>query len=210
MEGYTQEQKAILMSKLTFILTKADVLHPPSWIAAKIGNIVKFLPAPETNSTLEQKSLYYQKTFIEPYGSLIVSKTYNDCDFYIQEDGFKCDEDLGLIYYKGYMNAEKLDKYQQKYHQYKKVFERLYDNYQVIPCSSVFRYNLNKLMLVILNKLGHEATIQFQKLIASDALDQIPFEQTENLCNLLVYEPKTQKTLFEFSRWLNTRKTTWW
>ncbi|GEM_PF-1180008 len=210
MEGYTQEQKAILMSKLTFILTKADVLHPPSWIAAKIGNIVKFLPAPETNSTLEQKSLYYQKTFIEPYGSLIVSKTYNDCDFYIQEDGFKCDEDLGLIYYKGYMNAEKLDKYQQKYPQYKKVFERLYDNYQVIPCSSVFRYNLNKLMLVILNKLGHEATIQFQKLIASDALDQIPFEQTENLCNLLVYEPKTQKTLFEFSRWLNTRKTTWW
>ncbi|MCL1471171.1 GTPase family protein [Argonema antarcticum] len=43
MEGYTQEQKAILMSKLTFILTKADVLHPPSWIAAKIGNIVSII-----------------------------------------------------------------------------------------------------------------------------------------------------------------------
>ena len=211
MEGYTQEQKAVLMSKLTFILTKADVLHPPSWIAAKIGNIVKFLPSPETNSTLEQKALYYQKTFIEPYGSLIVSKTYNDCNFSIQEDSFKCDEELKLIYYKGYMNAEKLKRYQQQYPQYQKIFERLYDNYQVIPCSAVFRYNLNKLMLVILNKLGHEATIQFQKLIASDALDQIPFDQTENLCNLLVYDPKTKNTLFEFRRWLNVQKTktTW-
>jgi predicted GTPase len=55
MEGYTQEQKAVLMSKLTFILTKADVLHPPAWIAAKIGSIVKFFPSPETSSTLEQK-----------------------------------------------------------------------------------------------------------------------------------------------------------
>lgn len=210
-EGYTQDQKAVLMSKLTFILTKADVLHPPSWIAAKIGNIVKFLPSPETNGTLEQKALYYQKTFIEPYGSLIVSKTYDDCNFSIQEDGFKCDRDLKLIYYKGYMNAEKFKSYQQQYPQYQKIFERLYDNYQVIPCSAVFRYNLNKLMLVILNKLGHEATIQFQKLIASDALDQIPFDQTENLCNLLVYDPKTKNTLFEFRRWLNVQKTktTW-
>ncbi|XWK88365.1 MAG: hypothetical protein U7127_29985 [Phormidium sp.] len=164
------------------------------------------MPSPETNNTLEQKAVYYQKTFIEPYGSLIVSKTYNDCNFYIQEDGFKCDEDLKLIYYKGYMDFEKLQMYQQKYPQYQKVFDRLYDNYQVIPCSALFRYNLNKLMLVILNKLGQEATIQFQKLIAGEALDQIPFEQTEDLCNLLVYEPKTQKTLFEFRRWLNTRK----
>ncbi len=209
MEGYTQEQKAVLMSKLTFILTKADVLHPPSWIAAKIGNIVKFLPASETNGTLEQKSHYYQKTFIEPYGSLIVSKTYNDCNFSIQEDSFKCDEELKLIYYKGYMNAEKLKRYQQQYPQYQKVFERLYDNYQVIPCSAVFRYNLNKLMLVILNKLGHEATIQFQKLIAGDALDQIPFDKTENLCNLLVYEPRSKKTLFEFGSWLNTQEKKW-
>ncbi|MBD2482569.1 GTPase family protein [Planktothrix sp. FACHB-1365] len=210
MEGYTQEQKTVLMSKLTFILTKADVLHPPAWIAAKIGNIVKFLPSPETSSTLEQKAVYYQQTFIEPYGGLIVSKTYNDCNFSIIEDGFKCDQDLKLIYYKGYMNAEKLKLYQQKYPEYQKVFERLYDNYQVIPCSAVFRYNLNKLMLVILNKLGQEATIQFQKLISGDSLDQIPFDQTENLCNLLVYEPKTKKTLFEFRRWLNTQKFGIW
>lgn len=206
MEGYTLEQKAVLMSKLTFVLTKADVLHPPSWIAAKIGNIVKFLPPPETKSTLEQKAHYYQETFIEPYGSLIVSKTYNDCNFSIKEDGFKCDQELKLIYYKGYMNAEKFQSYQQKYPQYQKVFERLYDNYQVIPCSAVFRYNLNKLMLVILNKLGHEATIQFQKIVAGDALDQIPFDETENLCNLLVYDQQKQKIIFEFRRWLNTMK----
>jgi uncharacterized protein len=208
-EGYTQEEKAVLMSKLTFILTKADVLHPPAWVAAKIGNTVKFLPSRETNETLEQKSLYYQKTFIEPYGSLIVSKTYNDCDFSVQEDEFQCDEDLKLVYYRGYMSAEKLRMYQQKYPQYTQVIQRLYENYQVIPCSGVFRYNLNKLMLVILNKLGHEATIQFQKIISSDALDQIPFDKTENLCNLMVYEPKTRKTLFEFGRWLNTQDKKW-
>jgi len=210
MDGYTREQQAVLMSKLTFVLTKADVLHPPSWIAAKIGKIVKFLPSPETSNTLEQKARYYQKTFIEPYGSLIVSKTYNDCNFSIVEDGFKCDEYLKLIYYQGYMSEEKMKLYQQKYPRYQKVFERLYDNYQVVPCSAVFRYNLNKLMLVILNKLGQEATIQFQKLVAGEALDEIPFEKTENLCNLLVYEPKTKKTLFEFRRWLNTQKFGIW
>jgi uncharacterized protein len=206
MEGYTLEQKAVLMSKLTFVLTKADVLHPPSWIAAKIGNIVKFVPSPETKTTLEKKSDYYQETFIEPYGNLIVSKTYNDCNFSIQEEGFECDEQLKLIYYKGYMNAEKLKQYQQKYPQYEKVFERLYDNYQVIPCSAVFRYNLNKLMLVILNKLGYEATIQFKKIVTGEALDEIPFDQTENLCNLLVYDQSKQKVIFEFRRWLNTMK----
>jgi len=206
LEGYTLEQKAVLMSKLTFILTKADVLHPPSWIAAKMGKIVKFLPGQETHETLKKKSLYYQKSFIEPYGNLIVSKTYNDCQFSIQEDGFECDE--RLIYYKGYMSAEKLKMYQQKYPdpKYQQVFDRLYDNYQVIPCSSLFRYNLNKLMLVILNKLGEEATLQFRKIVAGEALDQVSFDKTENMCNLSVYDTKTKKTIFEFRRWLNTQR----
>ncbi|MDJ1174012.1 GTPase family protein [Roseofilum capinflatum] len=206
MEGYTLEQKAVLMSKLTFILTKADVLHPPSWIAAKIGNFVKFLPPPQTKETLEQKSLFYQKTFIEPYGNLIVSKTYNDCDFDIPEENFECDKISRLIYYKGYMNDEKLRTYQKKYSQYQDLFDRLYDNYRVIPCSAILRYNLNKLMLVILNKLGDEATLQFRHIVSGDALDRVPFEKTENLCNLLVYDPGNKKTLFEFRRWLNTQK----
>lgn len=206
MAEYTQEQKALLMGKLIFILTKADVLHPPSWIAAKTGNIVQFLPSPETSTTLKKKSDYYQNIFIKPYGNLIVSKTYNDCNFFIEEDGFEYDQDLKLIFYKGFMSIEKLEIYKNKYPQYEKVFQRIYDNYQVIPCSAVFRYNFNKLILVILNKLGYEAVIQFQQIIAGDSLDRIPFDQTENMCNLLVYEPDTKKTLFEFSRWLNTHK----
>lgn len=193
----TTEQKAQLMSKLTFVLTKADVLQPPAWMMLTFGNFVKFLPGKSTASVLAQKADYYQNTFLKPYGNLIVSKTYNDCQFQLTEEGFSYNE--YLVFYNGYMNGEKLKYYQQKYPKYAAVFERIHQNYEVIPCSALFKFNLNKLMLVIINKLGQEATIKFKSFMSDESFDQVSLEQAKQFCNLIVFDPKRNKKLFDFS-----------
>jgi len=195
---YDRDRQAVLVSKLTFVLTKADVLHPPAWRMLRLGKDAKFLPSEETAKVLEQKAEYYQRIFLKPYGDLLVSKTYNDCNFSLPVEGFSFDS--YLVYYNGYMDLAKVKSLKEKYPRYSEVFDRLHQNYQVIPCSSLFRFNLNKLMLVTINKLGHdEATLKLKSFLNREALDSVSLDKARQFCNLVVLDPQKRETLFDFA-----------
>lgn len=57
-------------------------------------------------------------------------------------------------YHRGLLTLEKLKSLKSRHPEHDQIFDRLYDNYRVIPCSALFKYNLQELMLVIMNKLG--------------------------------------------------------
>jgi predicted GTPase len=63
LETFDAKVQGELLSRITFILTKVDLLVPPPWILTKLGNESFFTVHPETRKLLAQKELFCQETF---------------------------------------------------------------------------------------------------------------------------------------------------
>ncbi len=198
LDEFDDENKSLVMSKITFVLTKADVLASPAWIMGKINNHkADFTPSKQVSEILEYKKVYYQETFINPYLQYIESTTYNDCDFKIDDDNFHTTK--YLVKYKGYLSIELLNNYIKKFPKYEEIFHRLHRNYEVVPCSSQFRYNLNQLMVVITNKLGESAIRRFRKFTENSDLSTLELVEAKQLCNIIVFDVNKGKTIFNLN-----------
>jgi len=192
-----EDQQAI--SKIVFVLTKVDLLTPPAWMLAKIDKVsAMFVPTDEIWSLLEAKGKYCREILLEPYCDLIVSKTYKDGDFEVSELGFSWDE--LMVYYNGLMNREELSQLTKKYPQYKEVFRRLHQHSQIVPCSALFRFNLNELLLLVINRLGIGAIHRFKHFYDDSKLNTIRYDEAVNLSNIFVYDAQLEKIVFRLSQ----------
>lgn len=184
-----------LMRKLTFVLTKVDLLTPPPWIFAMYRDCGIFAPGALTTELLSQKEKYYQDSFILPYADLIVSTTHHDGTFDANEPSLVADK--YFVTYKGFLSREAASSLAGRYPQHAEVFGRLYDNYCVIPCSSLFRFNLAQLLLVIVNKLGAGAIARFKNFASGEALNEVPLATARTFCNMIVFDQKRRKSVFD-------------
>lgn len=193
-----EDKRSHFVSKITFVLTKTDLLIPPAWIFGRVTeNVGVFTPSPETQKILDAKKEYYREVFIKPYSNDITSTTYNDCNFNLSLDGFFFDE--YTIGYQGFANKEYFNSLEVKYPEFKNVFERLNQNYEVIPSSSLFKFNLNKLLLILVNKLGEAATGRFKNFISEKKLNIVPTDKVKNYSNIIVFDLKTKTRLFDLN-----------
>ena len=193
-----EDLKSKLISKITFVLTKADLITPPPWIFGKTGDKGLFAPQKPTQHILEEKASYYQEVLLSHYSKLIVSQTYNDDKFQIDNEHFYYDD--YTVSYRGFISKKELDDFKSKYPKHKDVFDRLYDNYQVIPCSSLFKFNLSQLMLVIINKLGKEAINRFKKFTDNTVLNELPLSKAKEYCNIVVVDAKSGRKVFDLTK----------
>lgn len=154
--GSSAEQKRSLISKMTFVLTKADLITPPPWIYICDGQAGIFTPSRPVGEQITEKARYYQETLIQPFGGLQATETYLSDGFTIDDSRFQVDS--YHIRYAGFMSEARCAQYSSSYPQYREAFERLCDNHRVIPVSALFRYNLVTLMIAIVNKLGEGAS----------------------------------------------------
>jgi GTP-binding protein EngB required for normal cell division len=190
--------QAQLMSKVTFILTKADLLTPAPWLWAKSAGRVILVPDQQTEDLLERKEMYLQEAFILPYSDSIVSQTYHDGDFDVDDPHISYDKNM--IYYDGLLNKEGLIALKHRFKPYEAVFDRLYDNHRIISCSSKFRFNLDLLMRVIINKLGSDAVARFSNFFKSGELDRIPLSEARKLCNVVVFDQDEKRVIFDLAK----------
>ncbi|MTJ55885.1 hypothetical protein FJR38_26100 [Anabaena sp. UHCC 0253] len=197
LSSFSAEKQAQLMSKITFVLTKADTLVNPPWILAKMDKWGMFAPSKTTREILDKKAAYYQETFLLPYSNGLVSRTYNDGNFKIDDTRFSWD--TYSVVFQGFMDSSTLNQLQAKYPQFQGVFKRIYQNYQVIPISSNLRFSLNQLMVVIVNKMGKEAIAKFNNFMNDDQLDKLPFAKAREFSNLIVVDPNRNRKLFDLT-----------
>ena len=204
LEDMETEQRSALMSKMTFVLTKADMLMQSPWVAGHIDGHVIFSPEKETKYILEQKAAYYQELYIHPYGEDIVARTYHDGTFRVNDTSFTCTE--RSVYYHGLLTQDKVDTLKSQHLHHQQIFDRLYDSYRVIPCSARFKYNLPELMLVIMNKLGPHVLESFKQVVNIDKqsvdialLDHVPLEQMLKMSNFCIVDVQSEDMVFDLS-----------
>ena len=194
LEGIAPEEKQLLMSRITFVLTKADLLAQSAWTMGYAEDYAIFNPGKKTKELFEQKATYYQEQIISHYGAYITSWTYNDVRFRLSDNGFSHTDES--VYYRGLLTRDRVKELKKQYPHYSTVFDRLYDNYRVIACSSFFKYNLVELMHAILNKIGPNAIESFKQVLNLDYLDRVPLDLARQRCNLYIVDTQKKITVF--------------
>jgi hypothetical protein len=191
-----ESERRAVATKLTFVLTKADILVPPPWIYVRDGETGSFAPSKKTQQLLDEKASYYQDQLLLPHGSLSSTETFNDAGFSLPDPRFSGDE--YHIRYEGYMSEEACARYTRQYPQFAAVFERLSENHRIIPCSALYRYNLVRLMVCIVNKLGEDAIARFKRFADSpEALDTVPVSVMRKYGNLVVWDKRKGRLSFD-------------
>ncbi len=191
-------QYANLLNKITFVLSKADVLTPSPWILTKLGSEAFFVPHPDVRAILEQKGEYYQEVFVLPFRDFISAQTYSRENLDLPLKGFSYKD--GIVSYKGVLDHRMLEQLKQSYPKYTEVFERLADNHRVIACSSLFRFNLALLMRIIIDKLGIDAIARFSNFYDNSQLERMPFERAKTYCNVVVLDEAKGRVIFDLKR----------
>jgi hypothetical protein len=187
LRGATEPERQALMAKLSFVLTKADLLTPTPWIYLRDGDEGKFVPTPSVRTRLEEKAAYFQSALIRPHGRLTSSQTYLGDGFDLRDRAFTADEHH--VTFHGLMDDAALARYSGEHPHLADVFERLAANHRVLPVSAHFRYNLTALLVMIVNKLGDSAIGRFGRLVdGSRAFDTVPLATVRGFGNFVVWD----------------------
>jgi len=191
------DQKRFI-NNLTIVLTKADVLYNPSWVFGLMNDTDGIFHVPGAlQEIFEQKSQYYQETFLKPFEAYLESVTYNDSNCTINTDVLWSDKEQ--VFFKGIFNESYLNQFISKYPEHTDIFRRLYANQKVICLSSYFRYNLNELLRVISDKLSGEAAIRIGNFLTQRKLNQVLLDNVKASSNLVIYDLRKRKTVFDLS-----------
>lgn len=204
-DNLEDKEMSDILSKMTFVLTKADLITEGFWILSRDGDKATFAPTNDVETILNEKEEYVKSIFIEPYGSSIKSETYNDGDFDVDIPNFDYDE--FKVTYDGMLSRKDVNELKEQYPEYAGAFERLYDNYRVISCSAHLKYNLYQLLLVLLNKLGQEAVFRFEEHLPGEDLNEVPFSEALSASNLAYYDESAGETVFNPG---NEIEPDWW
>jgi predicted GTPase len=194
--GSSAAQRRALVSKMTFILTKADLITPPPWIYLRDGQSGSFAPSASAGERITEKARYYQEMLIQPYGGLQAADTYLSDEFSIDDPRFQVGD--YHVRYTGFMSESQCAYFSSAYPQYRAVFERLGDNHRVIPVSALFRYNLVQLTIAIVNKLGESAIGRFQRLTnGSEVTTAVPVSAMRQLGNIVIWDKRKAAKTFD-------------
>ncbi len=198
LDGVAIETRRLVMSKLTFLLTKADTLTPPPWIFDMRGERGTFAPGGSLLRRLEEKAAYYESVFLEPRADTLLTSTYGTGEFTVS------DERLGFdrrgVHYRGYFSQQVCDAYSERHPAHQEVFSRLRDNHRVLPCSALFRFNLTRLMTGVVNRLGPTAVFRFRRLLQDvDELSAVPVATARTYGNMMIWDGERGAKAFDLT-----------
>jgi GTP-binding protein EngB required for normal cell division len=183
-----------LFNKISFVLTKADLATLDPWLLGLLPqDQAKFAARATSDRMLAQKAEYFREALVEPYGHLMEAVTYNDVGFDLSLPSFSSDD--YSVRHHGYMSAATFESLRSEYPQFESIFLRLWQNYEIIPCSARYRFNLVKIMLLVLNRLGPLAVGRFRHFLNVDNLDHLPRGEAKNFRNFIVVDPRERRVV---------------
>ena len=198
LKGLPDGEQSLILSKLTFVLSKSDLIAPCPWILYRTKNEAIFDPGEETEKLLDAKAAYFRQAFLAPHGSKFISKTFHNGEFNLNLDNITFDKNF--VYYSGIFSPFTLKQLNERYPKFKNIFTRLYQASEVVYCSSLFRYNLTKLMQVVVDKIDGGASIRFRKFVSDSSMNQVAWNKARSFSNLIVFDAIQDEVTFDLSK----------
>lgn len=202
----TREQQRKILSKLTIVLTKADLLSSPPWTLYQHKDSDDegfFLPSQEIENLLEAKKAYYQENFIAPFSDLLVSRipVDNGDEFSSRqyEKGLKIEK--GVLSCEGNLDPERAEELKEKYPELAVYLDQVVKSYGVQVTSSRFRFGLKELLTAVLGKLEGGSIFRlddFLKRKHVSALNRIQVKRGLSMVNIQYWNGWNKGDALEF------------
>ncbi len=181
-------QKVYFLSKIVFVLTKTDLLTNPEipvhWFLVKLGEDNSFfLPDENLDNLIKRKEKYFREKFIDPFKHLIKPQTFYKGTFKMQIPHMV--HRHNIVSYDGFVEEADYEKWCEDNPNYKAVFRRLYESCRIIPCSTRFRYNLDLLINVIIEKLDIQSAGRFEGFVEQKKMGRMPYMQAKDYVNII-------------------------
>jgi hypothetical protein len=211
-----EEQNEVL-SKLVPVLTKADQIQIRPWTFA-VRNLNQkrfpfstkirehpegmFVPDEATTKVLEEKEQYFFKEFIAPIGDRITIKTFDDSKFSLPprvvDERILVDE--WHVRHRGVVDHERFEELASVYPSHKRIFDRLHEGSSVVACSSLFRFNLNRLMAVVLSRTATSAAGRIDGALSAQRWSMLRLSEARSLSNFRIFDISTRRFVFDLQK----------
>ncbi len=181
----TDNQKIQFYNKITFVLTKGDILQEGKWIYDSENQI--FAPDSKMKSLLREKMKFYKSEFIEKFITYLntgVDKP-DTCKMRVPREEFLSVQ-KGKICSNKLLTSEDVNILSEKYPDCKDVFPKIFENQNVVPVSSRYKYNLVKLLTIILDKNDDDMILRIEHFIDQETLDKVGKETAQSIGNITI------------------------
>ncbi len=193
--GATDEsEQGAFLSKITFVLTKADLVFSDPWIVNRNGAKALVAAASTTQALLDEKATYFKESLIRPFAEKLVVRTFHDGQFDLPIDGFSFDKHF--VYHRGLLTYSLLEQFRRSHPKHAEVFARLYKNSRVVYCSARFKFNLAQLMSVIVERIGGAASRRFRHFTSPKTMNVLEWQSIRQCSNLAVFDERKDQIVF--------------
>lgn len=192
------DDKKKLISKISFIITKCDLVSKSPWILGKNKELAQFATSKETENLLDQKADYFRSSLLVPFKSYFESRAHHIGEFSLPNRDIAFDGNF--VTYQGLIEKSEVEQLVQQYPQYRETFINLYNNTKVTYCSAKYRFNLPEVMNTIVNRTKDKSIVRLKKFIENKINNHISWVDAKNFSNILVFDELENKIIYDLNK----------
>jgi predicted GTPase len=196
-QQFDADRKASVLSKLVFVLTKADLLTPKPWVLGYDSVSCSFRPQPDNLHLFERKVEYVFESLLLQYANEITIGTRVNSGFVAPDPQFQITE--GFVKRQGLLSRSECDALVRRFPSHAPVLLRLRQQSYPVVCSSRFRYNLNAVMEAIISRLDFFSILRFQKHFEVHELEELSLKRATEMSNIIAFDKKAKAITYDLT-----------
>ena len=175
-----------VLSKVTFVLSKCDLVSKKPWVFGLEGERGVFAASGETERLLLSKEKFVQEEMYRSFGDSLKTQVKGRPHALLAESCFS--QEGESIFFHGVMDYKTRDTLIARYPNYTEAVKLLFSHFDVVSCSSRFRFNLARLMLSILTKVSESSVLRFKQFVNESHMSNVSYGVAKSFRNIQVFD----------------------
>jgi uncharacterized protein len=189
LDGVDPARRSTALSKVSIVLTKADLLHPDPWMLPLEEGLparVSVQPGPMTANLLDQKCRYVYDELLSPFAEYLRPTTFNDGGPSVDDGPLVTDRFTAAL--RRPVSATDAAELARAHPALADAIDRLTRAALPRACSSLLRYNLTSVLIGVVNRIEDTAVRRLRAHLDSERLDGLTGDRAAATCNLMAID----------------------
>lgn len=175
-----------ILSKVTFVLSKCDLVSKEPWVFGLDGDCGVFAASDKTERLLLSKEKFVQEEMYSSFGDSMKTQVRGRHHEFLAESCFF--QEGENMFFRGVMDYNTRDTLIARYPNHAEAVKLVFSHFDVVSCSSMFRFNLARLMLSILTKLSESSVLRFKQFVNESQMSNISYGAAKSFRNIQVFD----------------------